>query len=200
MSMFHSDETNGSGTGVFRRPGVAAGADGKRWFAEEVQPHEAALRAYLKGVYPTVRDVDDVVQESYMRLWRAHTLRPMQCVRAFLFGIACRVAVDIIRKERRTTARNVALGLDAANVVEHKADVSEAACTREEIALLAEAIHSLPARCREIMILRKLQRRSQREIARLLGISVGTVEVQSSRGMEKCTRYLRHHGALKTLR
>lgn len=35
-----------------------------RWFANEVQPHEPALRAYLRNSFPVVRDVDDVVQGS----------------------------------------------------------------------------------------------------------------------------------------
>lgn len=165
-----------------------------RWFAKEVQPHEAALRAYLKGTYPTVRDVDDVVQESYLRLWKVHSSQTILCARAYLFGIASRFAVDIIRKERRTTAHNVELDSQAANIMEHKADAAEATCTKEEFKLLAEAIHSLPARCREIMVMRKLERLSQQEIADKLGISVGTVEAQLFRGMGKCISYMRRHG------
>jgi hypothetical protein len=43
----------------------------RAWFAEEVQPHDAQLKAYLRGAFPAVRDVEDVVQESYLRVWRA---------------------------------------------------------------------------------------------------------------------------------
>jgi RNA polymerase sigma-70 factor (ECF subfamily) len=42
-----------------------------RWFAEEIQPHEPALRAYLHGRFPTLRDLDDIVQDTYARLLRA---------------------------------------------------------------------------------------------------------------------------------
>ncbi|MDP3072582.1 MAG: RNA polymerase sigma factor [Opitutaceae bacterium] len=166
-------------------------AEQTRWFTEEVQPHEASLRSYIVGSFPTVRDVDDVVQESYLRLWKARSAHPIQCARAYLFGIAQRFAVDVIRKEIRTIAHNVVMDLDTLNVLEETADAAEAASTKEEIALLAEAIHSLPARCREIVIMRKLDQLSHQEIARRLGISVSTVEVQIFRGMEKCTRYLR---------
>ncbi len=175
-------------------PGESASVDQTRWFAEEVQPHESSLRSYLRGAFPTVRDVDDVVQESYLRLWRARTAHPIQCARAFLFGIARRLAVDVIRKERRTTAHNVVMDFGTLGVLEEKADPAEAICAQQEIALLAEAIHALPARCREIMILRKLDRLSHREIAQRLGISVATAEVQIYRGMEKCTCYLRSRG------
>lgn len=42
-----------------------------RWFAEEVYPHEPALRAYLQARFPTLGDHDDLVQETYTRLLRA---------------------------------------------------------------------------------------------------------------------------------
>ncbi len=38
------------------------------WFNEEVQPHEAILRSYLHYQFPSV-DVDDVVQEAYLKLF-----------------------------------------------------------------------------------------------------------------------------------
>lgn len=159
-----------------------------------------SLRSYLRGSFPTVRDVDDIVQESYLRLLKARVAHPIQCARAFLFGIARRLAVDVIRKERRTTAHEVVMDIDSINVLEDEADAAEAISAQEEIALLAEAIHSLPARCREIMILRKLDRLSHQEIAQRLGIAVATVEVQISRGMGKCTRYMRSRGVIICLR
>jgi RNA polymerase sigma-70 factor (ECF subfamily) len=150
----------------------------------------------LKSSFPTVRDVDDVVQESYLRLLNARTVHPIQCARAFLFGIARRLAVDVIRKAQRTTAHEVVMDFGSLSVLEGRADAAEASSAQEETALLADAIRSLPARCREIMILRKLDRLSHQEIAQRLGISTSTVEVQIHRGMEKCTRYLRSRGVV----
>lgn len=181
-------------------PDPSPGVDQARWFDNEVRPHETSLRSYLKGSFPAMRDVDDVVQESYLRICKAHATHPIHCVRAFLFGIARRLAVDVIRKERRTTAHNVSMDFGAFDVREDKADAAEAASTQQEFDLLAEAIHALPARCREVMILRKIERLSHREIAQRLGITVPTVEAQVSRGMEKCTCYLRSHGVAITPR
>ena len=172
----------------------AASVDPARWFTEEVHPHESSLRSFLRGTFPSVRDVDDVVQESYFRLWKARAVRPIQCARAFLFGIARRCAVDVIRKERRTSAHEVVMDFSTLDVLEETPDLAERLCVQQEIALLAEAIHALPPRCREIMILRKVECLPHREIARRLGISVATVEVQIYRGMEKCTRFLARRG------
>lgn len=42
-----------------------------RWFATEVHPHEPALRSYLRAHFPTLRDIDDLVQEAYARVIQA---------------------------------------------------------------------------------------------------------------------------------
>lgn len=52
---------------------------------------------------------------------------------------------------------------------------------------------SLPARCREIFILRKIKGLSQKEIARELGLSEPNVQVQASRGLRRCAESLREH-------
>ena len=55
-----------------------------RWFAEEVQPHEPALRAYLRARFPAVGDHDDLVQETYARLLRAREQGRLTYAKAFL--------------------------------------------------------------------------------------------------------------------
>jgi hypothetical protein len=49
-----------------------------QWFTEKVHVHGPSLRNYLRGVFPTVRDVDDVVQESFLL---ARARRPADFVR-----------------------------------------------------------------------------------------------------------------------
>ena len=69
--------------------------DDERWFAEKIQPHAGQLRAYLREAFPAVPDVEDVVQESYLRVWRARTGQPIIFPKAFLFRVARNVALDI---------------------------------------------------------------------------------------------------------
>ena len=42
--------------------------DDARWFSVHVQPHDAALRAWLRGRFRALGDTDDVVQETYSRV------------------------------------------------------------------------------------------------------------------------------------
>lgn len=65
---------------------------------------------------------------------------------------------------------------------------------RAKKSLVAEAVAALPDRCREIVVLRKLQGLPQREVAARLGISERTVEVQVARGVRRCAEHLRRRG------
>ena len=161
-----------------------------RWFEEEVYPHESSLRNYLRGMFPGVRDVDDVVQESFLRTWKAGTSQSIRSARGFLFTVARRLALDLVRSERRSPIVAVA-DLGHLLVDSGVPDAADATTIAHEVELLAEAIESLPARCREIFVLRKLKGISQREIATLLGLSEQTVQVQSARGMRRCEEFLR---------
>jgi RNA polymerase sigma-70 factor (ECF subfamily) len=167
--------------------------DHARWFAEEVHPHGAQLKSYLRGSFPAVRDVDDVVQESFLRIWRARAMAPIASARGFLFRIARNLALDLVRRERISPIVAVT-DLAALSVVEDRPDAAEKAAANQELMLLAAAIDALPARCREIVILRKLQGVPQKAIAAQLGLSEQTVQVQVLRGVKRCEKFLRQHG------
>lgn len=175
------------------RPGQALGTDHSRWFAEEVHPHDRHLKSYLRGAFPTVRDVDDVVQESYLRLWKARIAHPIECARGFLFRVARNLAINSLKHTRASPILAVP-DLSALQISEDAPGVFESVCTQEEIRLLAEAIASLPSRCREIVILRRVKNVPQKEIAAMLGVSESTVESQVYRGVERCADYLHRRG------
>lgn len=170
-----------------------AAGDRTAWFATEIQPHGLQLRSYLRGSFPSVRDVDDVVQESYLRIWRARARQSIRSAKNFLFQIARHVALDQLRHERLSPIDPVA-DLAGLRVMDGEPDAAAAACSHDEIALLAAAIDALPARCREIFVLRKIQRVPQREIARRLGLSEHTVQAQVSRGMKRCEKFFAELG------
>jgi RNA polymerase sigma-70 factor (ECF subfamily) len=167
--------------------------DDARWFADEVQPHEPALRAYLHRRFADVAEVDDLVQESYVRVFRARAAGPIRSAKAYLFATARHLALAVFRRPK-IFAENPVTDPGLSRILEEGATIAEQVSTRQEIALLLEAIDALPTRCREIFILRKLQDLPQKEIAAKLGLSEQTVQVQVARGARKCAEFLRRHG------
>jgi len=169
-----------------------------RWFAEEVQPHESSLRSYLRGVFPSLPDIDDLVQESYARLIRARETGRVSYVKAFLFTTARNAALDFFRRRKVVSIDGVA-DLSELSVVEDRPDASEAVNKQQELEMLSAAVRGLPERCRQVLTLRLLYGLSQKEIAMELQISEHTVKAQLAKGMRRCADYFETRG-VATLR
>jgi RNA polymerase sigma factor (sigma-70 family) len=167
--------------------------DQSRWFTEEVLPHEQPLRSYLRQSLPSLADVDDLVQDCFARMIRAKTTGTIRAPKPFLFAIARNAVRDFIHRKGRAELIPITEN-DEFVVLEGGNDVVEQVCRRQELALLTEAIHALPERCREVLLLRKIKGLSQKEIAELLGIAEHTVEALAAKGTRRCADYLRAHG------
>lgn len=181
-------------------------SDNARWFAEEVHPHGESLKRYLQRSFPAVRDVDDVVQESYLRVWRRQLVHPISAVtgsvtasvKSFLFQVARRLAIDAVRRRRASPIDpNAVTDFPSSSVVDDGPTSRDAACNQQEYELLLDAIDALPARCREVIVLRKLQGKSVAETAIALGISQETVQVHTRRGVHRIQETLRRAGIVR---
>ena len=179
-------------------PGGAAPADQAEWFRQEVHPHDDQLKAYLRGSFPSLRDVDDIAQESYLRVWRRQAVQPIDSAKAFLFTVARRLAIDWFRHEKTSTI-DVVEDLASLAVYEDGGSAADAASRSEIIAMLIAAVDALPARCREVVILRKFTLLSARETASKLGLKEHTVEMQLVRGNTRIRAYLAARGITTVL-
>jgi RNA polymerase sigma-70 factor (ECF subfamily) len=159
-----------------------------QWFRDHVIPHEPMLRAWLRSQFPDETDVDDVVQESSIRILRAKEKGEVTSPKAFLFATARNLVIGRVRKQIRQATFSLA-DLDKLGVLDEGEDVRTAIARSEELELLTQAIQSLPDRCRQIITLRKIYGMSQQNIASELGLSENTVVNQGTIGMSKLRRF-----------
>ncbi len=164
-----------------------------RWFTAEVQPHAAGLRAYLTGQFPHLSDIDDIVQESLVRVVRAHEAGRVESPRALLFATARNLARDLLRRQRVVSFEPITEITDSSVFLSGGA-IPESVSHNEELDLLTQAIQSLPDRCRQVFTLRVAYGLSQREVAARLGISENTVEKQMGNGIRRCTEFFARLG------
>ena len=163
-----------------------------RWFAQEVHPHEGALRSYLRARFPSI-EADDVVQESYLKLLKARALGRIDSSRAYFFSVARNTALTLFRRRKLYSDVPVA-DLPEARMVDDRQNVVETAHANQRVELVIAAIDELPARCRAVLQLAAIERKSVPEIASRLGISEATVYVQMARGIRKCARFISDRG------
>lgn len=168
-----------------------------RWFAEQVQPYEPALRAYLRGRFPALSDQDDIVQDTYSRLLRAREAGEIRHPKAFLFTTARNAALDFFRRKRPVSLDDVT-HFDESRVLVDRPDTAELVNREQEFEILADAVRALPDRCRQVIMLRYLDGLAYKEIALQLGVSPETVKTQMATGMRKCAEYFRERGLLKS--
>jgi RNA polymerase sigma factor (sigma-70 family) len=130
-------------------------------------------------------EVDDVLQETFLRSFEASNRTTITYPRAFLLRTATNVAINrTMRAERRLVRSIEDFGHADVYLSSKSLDVDYEA--KEQYRLLCKAVESLPARCREVFILRKVYGFSQKEISGLLGISESTVEKHIAKGLLLC--------------
>jgi DNA-directed RNA polymerase specialized sigma24 family protein len=68
-----------------------------RWFSEHLQVHEGALRSWLRTRFPNLTDIDDIIQDAYIRVLRARAAREIHQPKAFFFATARNLACNQYR-------------------------------------------------------------------------------------------------------
>lgn len=145
------------------------------WLAQHVLPHEPALRAWLSRRAVPHADVDDIVQESYAVLAGLPGVAHIGSPRAYVFRTAWSLILRQVRRSQVVSIHTVE-DLGALDLEADEPGLERQLSGRQELRRLAAAIDSLPPRCREVFMLRKVEGLSQREVARHSGLSESTVE------------------------
>jgi RNA polymerase sigma-70 factor (ECF subfamily) len=159
------------------------------WYEQNFRAHEPLLRAWLARRFPSLQDVDDIVQESYLRLVEAHSRTEIAMPKAYLFRVARNLVLDRLRHEKVIAFEPLVEG-DASDVEDEGASVHQTVTRDQRLEIMTQAIQALPTQCRHIFTLRKVHGLSQQEIAQRLGISQNTVSAQLTIGLNKCRQYV----------
>jgi len=166
-----------------------------RWFAVEIQPHEPMLRAWLKSQFPSAEnEIDDIIQESRIRVLAAYATSEIRSPKAFLYVIARNLTLMRLRHRAVENTKPLA-EIDCSGILDEEVDVPHAVARTQELEMLTTAVQSLPIRCRQIITLRKIYGLSLKETAAELGIDPHTVVIQTSIGIRKLSDYFRRHGS-----
>lgn len=152
------------------------------WFRREILAHETYLVRYLRRIWRQPQDIDDLRQDAYTRIYEAAALaRPLQ-PKSFLLTTARNLVVNLHRRNRVVSIESVG-DFDDLNVSLDELSPERRLDARQQLRRLADALNSLPPKCRQVIWLRRVDGLSQKEVAERLGISVRTVENHILKGM-----------------
>ena len=165
-------------------------------FDELIRRYADSLFGYLMKLCGNRQQAEDVFQETFIRVHhKANSFRGQGRFKSWLFSIASNVAIDELRKRQRapqTVSLNASndcdgsdcLELPVVEIAEKPNDPSQAAVLAEQKAQVRQAIEQLPTRQRATVVLAYYQGLSYRQVAEVLGCSLGTVKSQMYRALK----------------
>jgi RNA polymerase sigma-70 factor (ECF subfamily) len=154
---------------------------------------EEIFREYYQLVYRTARvvtgnadDAQDVLQTIFMRLQRQGSPPDFKEPKAYFYRAAVRTSLNLLRSRRRHV-----LIADSDFFETRRAESADSEIDDSLRSQLYRAIDSLSPRTTEILLLRYVEDLTEPQIAKMLGISRGTVAVTLFRALVRLRKLLR---------
>lgn len=166
-------------------------------FEREALTHMDAVYRVARRMTANDRDAEDLVQETYLRAFRFfHQFEPGTNCRAWLMRILHNVRITTWQRRTRAPAT---VSLDAtedfflySHLRESSSDPSP-----EDVVLagtwdheIRAALDRLPPEFRSVVVMCDVEELTYKEIARILGIPIGTVRSRLARGRRLLQRLL----------
>ena len=175
-------------------------------FATIVERYQGSLLRYVGRMVGSEQDqAEDVVQECFLRLHRAWPAGkpPMERVGAWLFTVSHNLTMDLIRKRvRKRRALQKSESASGPSPAGRPSAPAGEPCvleqiTRSEAAVAALlALDHLPGEQKQVVLMKVLQGLTFRQIAKVTGLSLGSVNKQLNQALEALARQLKRSGHL----
>jgi len=168
-----------------------------RWLARNILPHEALVRSRVAHLCGRDLSIEDVIQEMYARILSVPSVEAIHHPRQYAVLTAKSIIVDHLRRSRVVPIKYCD-DLDRLNVVFPEASAEDRLQFQEEINEVIGVLARLPPRCRETLILRRVEGLSQSEVAKRMKVSEKMIEKQMARGARALAELFCRRGNFRT--
>ena len=152
-----------------------------------VKEYNRSVEEYADSVYRFIRGnlkdeerANDIVQDSYERLWRQVAEIEYPVVKSWLFSTAYHIMIDIIRKEKRMTILEPA----------HENELIYEPQFSDLNEILHNALNRLPEQEKISIMLRDYEGYSYKEIGDITGLNEAQVKINIYRGRVALKSYI----------
>lgn len=143
--------------------------------------HARSLRNFIFYKFGDAEQSDDVVQESFIRLWKNCTKVTLSSAKGFLYKVAVNLSTSLKRSDKvQLKYKQQVVKLDM-----NQESPEYVMLEKEFMDRLSEAIASLPDKQREVFLMNRVEKKTYKEIAALSGVSVKAVEKSMHKALLK---------------
>lgn len=152
------------------------------------QRYGGAVRTVARSMLSDPELVAEVVQQTFIKAWRgAAAFDENRDLAPWLYAIARRTAIDVLRREQRVQIVSTESAPQA-----HLASTSISFDRVWEVWEVRRAVDDLPPGERDVVRLCNLEGLTHEEVAERLSIPIGTVKSRSGRAYRRLAAALRH--------
>lgn len=147
--------------------------------------HRPKLVNYANKLIGCPHQAEDVVQEAFVKFDEASNNDVFDNPVAYLYRIVRNLAIDSLRIRTRENVIFCPV-IDNENIADSASSPERIALYKNELELMNEALNELPERTRQAIILHRIHGVKIRELAEILGISIGLASTLVCDGVEHC--------------
>lgn len=167
---------------------------GKRaLFEQTVLRHLNAAYNLARWLVRNDADAEDLVQEAYLKAFRAFDTFHGEDGRAWLLSVVRNTCFTWLRKKGEQPS--IEFDERTHTVADPSANAEAELLLQVDLGSLQGCLEALPPEFREAIVLRELEELSYKEIAEIAGVPVGTVMSRLARGRKRLQQCLA--GALR---
>ena len=152
--------------------------------------NQAGIKSFLARFLSSKCDIEDVLQETYLRARGAECQHKIVSPKAFLYRIARNEALRELGRTSRRIIDLVGTPTDIHYSFESQS-LEGTILASEQFGLFCESTLEMPSQCRRVFLMCKVYGYSYAEIAAELGIYQSAVEKHVSKGLKIAHLYLR---------
>ena len=146
----------------------------ERTFESFFREHAKGLKNYLYYKFGDEDQAEDVIQETFVKLWNNCAKVPFEKAKSYVYTVATNLSTSIKRHEKvKLKYQENFLSSNTGSTNESPEFV---ALEKEYMDKLTNAIESLPDRQREAYLLNRVEKKTYKEIAELMDVSVKAIE------------------------
>lgn len=153
------------------------------------QKLRGSLLRYASRYFSKPQEIEDVVQEAFVKVLEAQAKRKIQATESYLYRTTKHLSLNVLNKSAYKLTDTVG-DLLPESVLLETPSLEDQFESQQRFELFCRAVRQLPLKCQRAFILRRVYGFSQKEIAERMSISVKTVEVHLTKAIVRCTDYM----------